>query len=611
MENSDADDEDGESWAQRGNHMNPSVREEDFYLFLNSLNEEDFRLRRDNDLQGTIGENTEADWPRRLQLITEDSPGESDEDRGGGESSDDTSSDDSLIEWIISFEENENGSTGSEQGEDQCWIAVSRSSPEDGDFSFSEGINFHPNNGSLGPGNEYALSPRRPRAENTENRQRQVGNPRSESTNATPATSEQSATEAFIEVPTTRSQRRARSRSPDHRRTRARIESRSPQNSLSEISQRFHHSIPSQTVDQPLVNETERCFTTRQHETLRPQAAGHELQSWHLFEASGASNAFPGELSPDRTRNGESGRQRPRNPMTVFDLEVRREFLQRDRIASRPQSTFEPPNNTVTLESEEEGLRNTSSHSEQGDVRNYVIAVRIPSNRITISAAPQSTLRQSMTVFDESSNLSGSDSDLEPTFSPPSQNMERTESQNGEDGSSGSRSSCSDSNPRPQSSSTSISSSRSRYMSSSSSSPTSSSSSSSEYSEILSLILEDSNEENSPSEARQETTSDEDDTQIFLNLPQFDILIEDDHDQPTGLTKAQIENLAIRTFGENDSLASCCVCITEYTEGTKLRILPCSHEYHVHCIDRWLSENSTCPICRRKVIDSSDSENSS
>ncbi|XP_062940655.1 E3 ubiquitin-protein ligase RLIM-like [Cynocephalus volans] len=576
MENSDTDDEEGESGAQRGSQMNQWVREEDFYGFVNSLNEEDYRLTRDNDLPGTVGENTDADLLIRLQQITEDPPGESDEDRGGGDPSDDTSSGDTLIELIISFGEAENSTTGSEQGEDESRITVSRSSPEGGDFSFSAGISFHLNNGSLSPGNEYALSPRRARAENTENRQRQVGNPRSESTYATPARSEQSATEALIEVPPTRGQRRARSQRPHHDRTRARIESRSPRNSLSEISQRSHHSISSQTFDQPLVNETERCFTTRQHETLRQQATGPELQTRHLFEASGASNAFPGELSPDTTRNGESGRLRPRYPSIVFELEVRREFSPRDRIASRPQLTFEMPNNTVTLESEQGGLRNTSSHSEQAGVRNYGRTVRIPSHRITTSAATQSTLRQIMTGFDESINLSGSDS-----------------------------------NPRPQSSSSPISRSSSRYMSSSSFHPMSSSSSSSEYSEIFSLILEEINEESSPSEARQETTSDEDDAQLFPNRPQFFILNEDDHDQPAGLTKAQIENLAVRTFGENDALTSCCVCTTEYTEGNKLRILPCSHEYHVNCIDRWLSENSTCPVCRRKVIDSSDSENSS
>uniref|UniRef100_A0AAZ3S5U0 RING-type E3 ubiquitin transferase n=1 Tax=Oncorhynchus tshawytscha TaxID=74940 RepID=A0AAZ3S5U0_ONCTS len=94
----------------------------------------------------------------------------------------------------------------------------------------------------------------------------------------------------------------------------------------------------------------------------------------------------------------------------------------------------------------------------------------------------------------------------------------------------------------------------------------------------------------------------------FLRLAHFFLLNDDDEEQPRGLTKEQIDNLSTRNFGESDALKTCSVCITEYAEGNKLRKLPCSHEYHVHCIDRWLSENSTCPICRRAVLVSANRE---
>uniref|UniRef100_A0AAZ3STC0 RING-type E3 ubiquitin transferase n=1 Tax=Oncorhynchus tshawytscha TaxID=74940 RepID=A0AAZ3STC0_ONCTS len=92
----------------------------------------------------------------------------------------------------------------------------------------------------------------------------------------------------------------------------------------------------------------------------------------------------------------------------------------------------------------------------------------------------------------------------------------------------------------------------------------------------------------------------------FLRLAHFFLLNDEDEEQPRGLTKEQIDNLSTRNFGESDALKTCSVCITEYAEGNKLRKLPCSHEYHVHCIDRWLSENSTCPICRRAVLTETD-----
>ncbi|EHB07248.1 E3 ubiquitin-protein ligase RLIM [Heterocephalus glaber] len=40
----------------------------------------------------------------------------------------------------------------------------------------------------------------------------------------------------------------------------------------------------------------------------------------------------------------------------------------------------------------------------------------------------------------------------------------------------------------------------------------------------------------------------------------------------------------------------------------RTRARPCSHEYYVHCLNRWLSENSTCPICHRAVLASGNRE---
>lgn len=148
----------------------------------------------------------------------------------------------------------------------------------------------------------------------------------------------------------------------------------------------------------------------------------------------------------------------------------------------------------------------------------------------------------------------------------------------------------------------------------------SSSSSSDENSDISSLIFEGGDERSLPSSSPSETGRDsnrsmspvifdESDSWTSLDLDQF-FLLSDDHNQATGLTKAQIDNLATRAFKSNDTLKACSICITEYSEGNRLRILPCSHEYHVHCIDRWLAENTTCPICRGKVVDSDEADNS-
>lgn len=549
---------------------------------------------------------------------------------GGGESSDNNS--EYLFGWVDTFEQTEY--VTSEQRENQSWEEKSQINSDSNDFTYSLEVNSDPNDESPNAKNEYVASTRSPRAYNMESSLSQAENTQFESTFIRSSGSEQSTTEALIQVPVTRGQRRARSRSPDHRRTRARTESSPSPNRISELLQRFHHSLISPTFEQSLVNETERFSRIQHQETSRQQVTGLRLQNRHLAATSGASSELQEESSPDTTNNGESWGLGQINPTIPFDREVGqvhpRAYSQREGIATRIQLTSEIPN-TVTLESEQGRLGHMFPHSEQADAGVYVRNVRVPSLQIILTTgfndisppAIQSTLRQTVTgSSDFSGDLGDSDTDLVHSVSPLSPNMEREESLNERDASDGRAHSDCSSNPSSDFHSSSIlnSSSGSSYVSSYNSTPISSSGSSDEYSDISSVMFEDSNDislpPGSPSETRRENrpmspiTFDDSDSWTSLNLDQFFLLNEDDHDQRTGLTEAQIDNLAIRSFSEGGALKACTICITEYTEGNKLRILPCAHEFHVHCIDRWLSQNSTCPICRREVAGSAERENS-
>jgi hypothetical protein len=43
----------------------------------------------------------------------------------------------------------------------------------------------------------------------------------------------------------------------------------------------------------------------------------------------------------------------------------------------------------------------------------------------------------------------------------------------------------------------------------------------------------------------------------------------------------------------------CTICLAEYHADDTLRILPfCGHQFHSTCIDIWLQQHSTCPVCR-------------
>merc|ERR1719482_694072 len=47
-----------------------------------------------------------------------------------------------------------------------------------------------------------------------------------------------------------------------------------------------------------------------------------------------------------------------------------------------------------------------------------------------------------------------------------------------------------------------------------------------------------------------------------------------------------------------EELKSCTICIEDFREGDVQRTLPCFHRFHSHCVDRWLQEHGTCPICK-------------
>ena len=57
-------------------------------------------------------------------------------------------------------------------------------------------------------------------------------------------------------------------------------------------------------------------------------------------------------------------------------------------------------------------------------------------------------------------------------------------------------------------------------------------------------------------------------------------------------------NQDIEINDENEE-TSCSICIEHLDETTK--ILTCSHQFHEKCINEWLEENSTCPLCRDEI----------
>lgn len=298
--------------------------------------------------------------------------------------------------------------------------------------------------------------------------------------------------------------------------------------------------------------------------------------------------------------NGAGSSAVRRHPTIMLDLQVRRirpgENRDRDSIASRTRSRARVAENTVTFETESGGFRRTISRSERAGIRTYVSTIRIPLRRISEtglgepnSTALRSILRQIMTGFGELSSLMETEADSE-TVAPSHTNA------SGANG---------NANPAGR-------------LNTNESSAGQFDTATVDHERVGLVVGEDHsgharlggevvNTIGGRATSRDTNNLVENGTLPILRLAHFFLLNDDEDDEhPRGLTKEQIDNLATRTYGqaslEGEIGRACSVCINEYAQGNKLRRLPCSHEFHIHCIDRWLSENNTCPICRQPIL---------
>uniref|UniRef100_A0A5S6QYJ1 RING-type E3 ubiquitin transferase n=1 Tax=Trichuris muris TaxID=70415 RepID=A0A5S6QYJ1_TRIMR len=69
------------------------------------------------------------------------------------------------------------------------------------------------------------------------------------------------------------------------------------------------------------------------------------------------------------------------------------------------------------------------------------------------------------------------------------------------------------------------------------------------------------------------------------------------------LSKRQLRGLPVRTFSKGSTTETCAICLEDFAEGDRIRILTCNHSYHCGCVDPWLlKRRKVCPICKRNVL---------
>uniref|UniRef100_A0A8D1R3K5 Ring finger protein 44 n=2 Tax=Sus scrofa TaxID=9823 RepID=A0A8D1R3K5_PIG len=69
--------------------------------------------------------------------------------------------------------------------------------------------------------------------------------------------------------------------------------------------------------------------------------------------------------------------------------------------------------------------------------------------------------------------------------------------------------------------------------------------------------------------------------------------------KPRGLTKADIEQLPSYRFHPDSHQSEqtlCVVCFSDFEARQLLRVLPCNHEFHTKCVDKWLKVMQPCRL---------------
>ena len=72
------------------------------------------------------------------------------------------------------------------------------------------------------------------------------------------------------------------------------------------------------------------------------------------------------------------------------------------------------------------------------------------------------------------------------------------------------------------------------------------------------------------------------------------------HGKIANLVKYKLSHLFYRYPGdssENDGQTTCVVCMCDFEIRQTLRVLPCSHEFHSKCVDKWLKVS----ICYEEI----------
>eukprot|EP00055_Hartaetosiga_balthica_P005375 m.15657 g.15657 ORF g.15657 m.15657 type:complete len:416 (+) comp4507_c0_seq1:153-1400(+) len=70
-----------------------------------------------------------------------------------------------------------------------------------------------------------------------------------------------------------------------------------------------------------------------------------------------------------------------------------------------------------------------------------------------------------------------------------------------------------------------------------------------------------------------------------------------------------VEMMELKAYSiqDGEDAPTCAICIEDFQADDAIRVLPCRHEFHSACVDQWIVEHDTCPLCKDNSIEAMDS----
>lgn len=95
---------------------------------------------------------------------------------------------------------------------------------------------------------------------------------------------------------------------------------------------------------------------------------------------------------------------------------------------------------------------------------------------------------------------------------------------------------------------------------------------------------------------------------FIFNLVPTNTNNEENTPPPLSITPQQLNNnttleLFNATTSARRNITMCSICYDEFENNPIVRTLNhCEHSFHYTCFDRWISNNTNCPVCRSNII---------